>query len=123
MAAPWAILTSRYGEEVDEPSPAQLLDAAEELYNENVEGMGEGEYAEHPNAWLRYGTDDGPMYVVDAYRDGTVIVSRFADQDFGEPSHQTTLSDVQKDRLLELWTWLANGDFETIRSRYPALRW
>jgi hypothetical protein len=123
MSATWNILTRRYGVDVRDPSHAQLLQAVDELYDENIEGMEEGDYAEHPNAFLRYGTDDGPMFVVDAYRNGTVILAKYADQDFGEPSHEMTLSSVPRERLLELWASLASGDFERIRAECPVCRW
>jgi hypothetical protein len=123
MSETWTILTRRYGADVRHPSHTQLLAAVNELYDENIAGMEESDYAEHPNAFLRSGTDDGPMFVVDAYRSGTVILVKYADQDFGEPSHEVTLTNVRRETLLALWASLVSGDFGRILTECPLCRW
>lgn len=118
----WVILHKRYGEEVRQPLPSELAQAIGELFDENIEGMAEADYAEHPNAWLRYGFDEGPMFVVEASRNGTATLSKYADQDDIDPVAEVTFS-VERGPLLSLWLWLAEGELERIRSAYPRCGW
>jgi hypothetical protein len=85
--------------------------------------MTESDYAEHPNAWLRYGFDEGPVLVIDVYRKGTVIFSKYADQDDVEPLTEYTMQNVERESLLSLWKWLANGEIEKIRTKHPTCGW
>jgi hypothetical protein len=84
--------------------------------------MTEAGYAEHPNAWLRYGFDEGPMFVADAYRYKTVTLSKYADQDDIDAVTQATFN-IDRESLLALWRWLAAGEFERIRAAYPGSGW
>lgn len=70
MSKAWCHLNYRYGVEVSAPTPDQILSAVEELYVENLVGMTECDYEEHGDAWLRYGYDEGPMYVLTITRSG-----------------------------------------------------
>ena len=119
MSTPWLILTTRYGTDSTQPSAAQLRQAIDELFEEKTKGLTDSDYAEHPNAWLRSGTDGGPMFVIDAYRTGTVILSKFADQDDDEPSQEATLSNMSREKILKLWTSLAIGDLRSIQLECP----
>src|SRR5262249_45055584 len=47
-----------------------------------VRGMTAADYAEHGAASLRYGFDDGPMYVIEVDRLGRVRFEEWADQDY-----------------------------------------
>lgn len=119
----WAILSTRYGGDICQPSHEQLAKAIDEVVTEDLDGMTEQDYAEHPNAWLRSGVDEGPMYVIDAYRNGTVICSQFADQDDVDPVSEHTLTDVSREQLLSLWKRLADYDIASIRADYADLGW
>lgn len=119
----WCNLNTRYGGGSDNPCHDDLVNAARELYDENITGMHEGDYAEHPNAWLTLGYDNGPMYVIDAYRKGMVILSKFNDQDDDEPVAESREEKVSEDTLVEVWTWLLERDIERIRATFPACGW
>ena len=82
MNQPWCILTRRHGEDVRSPSDAELAQAIAELYHETLDGMTDGDYAEHGDASLRFGYDDGPMYVLTANRLREVTFEEWADQDY-----------------------------------------
>ena len=123
MSAGWTILSTRYGGDIRQPSNEQLAQAIDEVVTEAIHGMTEQDYAEHPNAWLRYGFDEGPVYVIDAYRGGTVICSQFADQDDVDPVSEHALKDVPREQLLSLWNRLADGDVTSIRAEHPDLGW
>ena len=72
---PWTILTRRYGGDVRDPSPADLAAAIHELYHEDLAGMTSADYEEHGSATLRYGFDEGPMFLVTVTRAAKVISS------------------------------------------------
>jgi hypothetical protein len=69
MSEPWSYHLFRYGDEISAPSVEQVRAAVSELYHENIPGMAEGD-DEHGAASLRYGYDDGPMYVLEITRHG-----------------------------------------------------
>ena len=118
---PWLILTTRYGGDIRDPSADDLTTALNEIYQETLDGMTDAYYAEHPNAWLRYGFDDGPMYVLDVYRNGRVIFGQWADQDYEtELAPETTIENVIEERAFQLWTWLTNGDVDRIKNETSA---
>jgi hypothetical protein len=118
MSDPWVILTRRYGDDIRSPSAAQLAEAVAELYQEALPGMTEGDYAEHGAASLRYGYDDGPMYVLEVSRLGDVRLEEWADQDFEqELAPPRTMHEVPEEQALQLWSWLAEGQTNRVRSQ------
>jgi hypothetical protein len=119
---PWVILTMRYGEDIRTPSESDLRRAVDELFNETIAGMLESDYAEHPNAWLRYGDEEGPVFVADASRNRTVTLAKYADQDDVDAVTEATFN-IDKERLLMLWRWLAAGEIDRIRAAYPRCGW
>jgi len=121
MSAPersgWVILSSRYGGDIREPTPDQLRIALAEVYHENHPSMTEGDYAEHPNAWLRYGFDDGPLYVLNVYRSGTVYFSQWADSDYeNELEPQAEKINVAEREAHRLWELLAAGKIDEVKA-------
>jgi hypothetical protein len=118
MSDPWVILTRRYGGDTRSPSAAHLGEAVAELYHETLAGMTEGDYAEHGAALLRYGYDDGPMYVLEVSRLGEVRLEEWADQDFEqELAPLRTMREVPEEQALQLWSWLAEGQIDRVRSQ------
>lgn len=119
MDEPWVILTRRYGGEVRNPTAEELARAIEELYVENLPGMTEVDYEEHGAASLRYGFDDGPMYVLEVSRGGVVALEEWADQDYQTPlSPPRLMASVPPARALELWRWLAKGAIDRVRCQH-----
>lgn len=116
MAIPWTYLLFRYGNEVSSPTSEQIETAAHELFNENISGMTEGDYNEHGAASLRYGFDEGPMYVLEITRSGLARWEEWADQDYNEELAPTReASSFTEKRAVELWKALASGDIDFIR--------
>jgi len=103
-------------------SKNHLAQAVDELFKENVEGMTETDYAEHPNAWLRYGFDEGPVFVADASRYKTVTLSKYADQDDTDAVAEASFN-IDWERLLTLWRWLSAGEIDRIRAAFPRCGW
>jgi hypothetical protein len=114
---PWLILTSRYGGDTGDPSQDELASALREVYHENEPGWPEAMYEEHPNAWLRYGFDEGPRFILDVYRGGRVAFGQWADQDFEtELAPEQILRGVDEETAKRLWSLLAAGEIDEIRS-------
>jgi hypothetical protein len=118
MSQPWVILTRRYGGDTRSPSVAQVAEAVAELYHETLPGMTEGDYAEHAAASLRYGYDDGPMYILEISRLREVRLEEWADQDYEEElAPPRRMREVQQVQALRLWSWLAEGQIDRVRSQ------
>jgi hypothetical protein len=117
MNEPWVILTRRYGNDTRNPTPSQLAEAIAELYHETLPDMTESDYAEHRSASLRYGCDDGPMFVLEVSRLHQVTLEEWADQDYGQQlAPPRRMQGISEERALRLWTSLAQGDIERVRS-------
>jgi hypothetical protein len=112
MHKPWVILTRRYGDDVRNPTARQLAEAVSELYHETIPD------AEHGSVFIRYGYDDGPMFVLDLDRLHQVVFEEWADQDFGAelapPRKIRDVSEMQASQLLGL---LADGQIDRVRSQ------
>ena|SRR5579885_1296580 len=118
----WVVLTERYGEDIRHPSDRELAQAIDELFSEDSKGMTEGGCAEHPNACLRYGSDDGPVFVVEVNRNKAVTLAKYADQDDIDPLVEATFN-MDKGTILSLWRHLAKGEIEETRSAFPQCGW
>jgi hypothetical protein len=118
MSQPWVILTRRYGGDTRSPTFAQLAEAVAELYHETLPGLTEGDYTEHGAALLRYGYDDGPMYVLEVNRLREVRLEEWADQEYEqELAPPRRMREVPEDQALRLWSWLAEGQLDRVRSQ------
>lgn len=113
---PWVILSTRYGGDIPQPTADQLRHALSEVFHENVPSMNESDYAEHPNASLRYGFDHGPMYLLNVYRSKTVYFSQWSNQDYeSELEPELERINVSEGEALRLWELLAAGKIDEIR--------
>ena len=112
----WLILTGRYGGDKRDPSREDLADAIWELFVEDLPEMAEGDYAEHGAASLRYGFDEGPMFVVEIARNGRVRFEEWADQDYEkELAPPRMVQSMSQGDALRLWSLLASGDVDAVR--------
>ena len=119
MKNSWLFLLCRYGNEIKAPTSDQIDVAANELFHENISGMSEGDYSEHGSLSLRYGFDDGPMYVLEITRGGLARWEEWADQDYNdELAPMREISRVTEVRAIELLNALANGNFEFVRTEF-----
>lgn len=121
MSQPWSYLCFRYGEEVGSPSEDQLKKAAYELFHENINGMTEGDYAEHGSAHLRLGYDDGPMYVLTIDRTGRATLEVWEDQDYEvEACAPREMKKVSENQAVQLWADLASGRTDKVETTFNA---
>lgn len=116
MSNPWCYLLRRYGEEKKMPTCEEISAAVNELYEENLSGMTERDYEEHGAGSLRYGYDDGPMYVLEITRHGTARLEEWADQDYEtELCAMREVKALSKEKAVLLWKQLAAGEIEAVR--------
>ncbi|HEY4181568.1 MAG TPA: hypothetical protein VGM90_32195 [Kofleriaceae bacterium] len=92
-------VTSRWGDVDDTPSVDRMREILAELGADD---------AEHPDCWLAH--ENG--WVVSAHQDGRVVFES-PDEDV-PPRH---LRDVARDRVLELWMFLAAGDVAVLEKQ------
>jgi hypothetical protein len=119
MGEPWFILTSRYGGDTRDPSLDELRFALDEVYVENHPGMTLTDYEEHPSAFVRYGVDAGPMYLLYVGRSGAVTLEQWVDQDYGdELAKPLTMEKVSREEALAMWSKLQSGQIEALRSDF-----
>jgi hypothetical protein len=96
------------GADKREPTDDELLAVLKDVFTSNDD--------EHPNAWLRVGSDDGPMFVVDVYSSRRIVFEQWADADFdNQLAPEIILSDVQLELAMGLWRSLRNRDIEAVR--------
>jgi hypothetical protein len=112
-------LTRRYGQGGRSPTPLQLAEAIAELYHEDLPEMEEASYEEHGAAWLNCVVgDDGPDFNLTVTRGGIVRFEQWADVDYEqELAPAGEMRDVSEAEALQLWTWLAQGQLELVKSQ------
>ena len=104
----WCILTTRMGRDIRQPTDADLERALTEVFCAHD--------PEHPNAWLRLGRDEGPMFVLDVYDSRKIVFEQWADPDFDSSlAPQIALTEVHPEVALELWRSLRRGDVDAVR--------
>lgn len=119
MSNPWCYLQRRYGEETTMPTRDDISAAVKELYEEDLPGMTESDYEEHGAGSLRYGYDEGPMYVLEITRRGTARLEEWADQDYEtELCPMREVAALPQEKAVQLWEHLAAGEIEAVRSHF-----
>jgi len=67
----FCVLTTRFGRDIPDPTSDDLQMALNEVFSLDDD--------EHPNSWLRYGSDSGQMFVLDVYQSSRIIFTQWAD--------------------------------------------
>jgi hypothetical protein len=122
MSNPWCYLLFRYGEERGAPTSGEVAAAVKELYEEPLPGMTEGDYEEQGAASLRYGYDEGPMYMLEITRRGTARWEEWADQDYEiELCPMIEVKSLPREKAVLLWEQLAAGETDRVRAYFRAI--
>ena len=116
MKTSWLILTSRYGKDTVSPSAEDLREGVCESFEEYLPGMTEADFREHGSAHLRYGFDEGPMFILEISRNGSICFEQWADQDFEQELSPGVSRSVSKSLALELFSLLAAGDIDQLKA-------
>lgn len=84
--------------------------------------ISEADYNEHPGASLRFGNDEGPMFVVYVYRHGEIVLEQWADTDFeAELVAPLYLHRVSLEDALRLWNLAKDRNISSLREESWAL--
>jgi len=111
MNEPWFILTKRLGSDVITPSPS-VLDAA---MREVVDPSHAGDI-EHTSAFVRFGYDEGSMYVLSYDTSLRLTFEQWADQDFEvELAPTAYLSNVSPSNAARLMQELSAGAVDRVK--------
>ncbi|MES2296029.1 MAG: hypothetical protein V4582_03260 [Pseudomonadota bacterium] len=111
MTQAWVVLTSADGRDIAAPTEKQLAAEIAGVYASPPE-------ADEPaSAALRFGYDDGLMYVVEVCSGGAVRFEEWSDRDceiaLAAPREMT----VSQADALQLWRWLAQRQVAKIREQ------
>lgn len=123
MKNPWFILTKRYGGDTRDPSAEELRAALTEVFVEDLPGMTRADYKEHPSAFVRYGTDSGPMYVLYIDRSRAATLEQWTDHDFGDELAQPlTMKGISLGQAIEMCDKLKSGQIENLLDEFNRIR-
>ncbi len=103
----WAILTTRFGRDIESPTRKDLDLALQELVLTDDE---------HPNTWLRVEDVEGKMHLVNVYRPNQICYLIYADQDAVDAEQSYELRPCTVDEALQLWTFLQEGEFKKVQN-------
>lgn len=111
MSEPWFILTKRFGADISDPTLNDLQTAVHEIVDPNY-----AEDHEHTSTFVRYGYDDGPMYVLTYATDRRLSFEQWKDQDFEVEAAPTGyISDVPPHRVVMLMQELREGAVDRVK--------
>ncbi len=109
MTNSFCILTTRFGRDKVDPISVDLESAIDEVFSLQDD--------EHPNTWLRFGSDKGEMFTLDVYHGCRIVFEQWADTEYETelaPPGQLVLS---RQEVQVLWQSLQAGDIDGIRSQ------
>ena len=98
----WVSLSDRMAATTESPSLAQLRAVLEELFESAPDD-------EHPDCWIECGTDDGPLYSLAVFQDGSALYTKYSDVDMSETLEELELAAPDVDAALALWQRLIDG--------------
>ncbi|QGZ42029.1 hypothetical protein IP92_04402 [Pseudoduganella flava] len=114
MTHAWVVLTGADGRDVQAPTEAQLAAALSEIYEgDGVAGPDGGP----PTAVLRFGYDDGLMYLMEVARGGAIRFEEWSDRDCEIALASPRRMSADKEDALQLWKWLAQRQVAKIRDQ------
>jgi hypothetical protein len=116
MTQAWVTLTSADGRDIASPSEQQLAAALNELYRRPKPGAPPPDPA---SAVLRFGYDDGLMYVAEVSSAGELSFEEWSDSDCELALAAPRRMQGNKEQAHELWTMMNRRQVSKIR----ALAW
>lgn len=112
--AGWSHLVSRFGNLGGSTSAENIRRAVHEMFHEDHPNLVEGDYAEHPDAWITYGFDSGPVFTLTIQRFGSMLLERRSDQDDIDPAESFHAEQLDEDTCCQLCTRLVAGDLDFV---------
>jgi len=111
MTQAWVILTGADGRDIAAPTDKQLAAALAELYLRRAKGVP----AETASAALRFGYDDGLMYVAEVSSKGEISFEEWSDRDCEIALARPRRMSASQAEALQLWCLLARRQVSKIR--------
>ena len=116
MSESFLILSRRFGDDIFAPSDSDLEDALRQVFIEDDPQLTEADYEELRGAFLRFGTVEGPMFVVYVHRLGHVMLEQWADAEYEqELAGALHLHRVTFDDALRLWKLARDRNISDLR--------
>ena len=112
MTQAWLTLTSADGRDIAAPTDKQLATALAELY---ALGKKHGAQGEPATASLRFGYDDGLMYVAEVSSQGELSFEEWSDRDCEIALAAPRRMSANKAVALECWSLMARRQVSKIR--------
>ena len=112
MTQAWVTLTSVDGRDISAPTEQQLAAALAELYGKRKKGEPEREPA---SAALRFGYDDGLMYVAEISSTGEARFEEWSDSDCELALAAPRRMKASQAQAQELWAMMARRQVSRIR--------
>jgi len=116
----WCVLTGRYGHTTLSPTDARLIQAANDLYGASLADVSE---QDSQVACLRFGWDEGPVFVIEATSAKKVALEKYADSYCERIVSKVLLPNVTEQELVELWQALAMGNIDWVKRARPECAW
>jgi len=112
MTQAWLTLTRIDGRDIAAPTDKQLAATLTELYALGKQAQSPGEPV---TAALRFGYDDGLMYVAEVSCTGDIRFEEWSDRDCEIALAAPRLMSAGKAKALELWSLMAKRQVSKIR--------
>jgi hypothetical protein len=109
MTQAWVTLTSVDGRDIAAPTEKQLASVLAEIYARSNNG------AEPASAALRFGYDDGLMYVAEVSSSGEISFEEWSDRDCEIALARPRRMRANQKEALQLWSWMARRQVSKIR--------
>ena len=108
-------LSTRYSNEIEDPSEMDRRYALADLFNEDDPGLSEEHYAKHPMVWLATVCQidaSTSVYCITVDRSGHATFQHWTDVS-ESPAFESTAS-VTKAEAIDLWNDLAHHKFDAV---------
>jgi hypothetical protein len=118
MTQAWLTLTSPDGRDIAAPTEAQLAAVLAELYAPLRKGKGKGKSQSAPepaSAALRFGYDDGLMYVLEVSSGGDIRFEEWSDRDCELALAPPRRMSADLPLAQQLWVLMARRQVSRIR--------
>lgn len=112
MSQAWITLTSVDGRDIAAPTEKQLAAVLAELYAQRKKA---GAQAEPATASLRFGYDDGLMYVAEVSSNGEISFEEWSDSDCEIALASPRRMTASQQQALQLWSLMAKRQVSKIR--------
>jgi hypothetical protein len=111
MTHAWVVLTRLDGRDISAPTEQQLATALAEIYARRKPGHD----TEPAVGALRFGYDDGLMYVAEVSSTGEICFEEWSDRDCEIALAHPRRMTANQGEALQLWCWLARRQVAKIR--------